>query len=86
MWVQSFNVFGRKINFFCSTLVEVGCNNSVKARMLLIIAEKEAFWFSCVGEIRSPGSRKHCPNNNSAELPCISYLNMVLSERIMEDK
>ena len=86
MWVQSFNVFRRKIDFFCSTLVEVGCNDSVKARMLLIISEEEAFWFSCVGEIMSPGSRKHYPNNNSAELPCKSSLNMVLSERMMEDK
>ena len=54
--------------------------------MLLIISEEEAFWFSCVGEIRSPGSRKHCPNNNSAELPCKSSLNIVLRERMMEDK
>ena len=70
-----FNVFGRKIGFFCSTLVEVGCNNSVKVCMLLIISEEEAFWFSCMGEIRSPGSCKHSLNNNFAELTCKSWYN-----------
>ena len=73
MWVQLFNVLERKIDLFCSTLVEVGCNDSAKDSILLIMSEAETFWSSSVGEIRSPSSCKHCLNNNSAALPSKSF-------------
>ena len=85
MLVQVLRVSGTCTVEPCLTLVQEGFKLLANFFMSQINSWEKS-WEVVEERKKSPGSRKHCPYNNSAGLPCKSDLNMVLSERTINGK